>query len=118
MSEPVPPEIVTVFDRLRAIMLAGGGDQLVTKDAPGDLVVRSHMIDAKTGQPGWLGTVTIKKRYVAYHLMRLYVDPAPADHLSPALAKRRQGKTCFNFAAVDEALFEELAALTRTVNGG
>jgi hypothetical protein len=106
----------TVFDRLRAIMLAGGGDQLVTEDAPGSLTIRTRALDPKTGQPGWLGTVTIKKTYVAYHLMRLYEDPALAADLSPALAKRRQGKTCFNFTRVDEALFEELATLTRRAN--
>jgi hypothetical protein len=33
--------------------------------------------------------------------------------MSPALKKRMQGKACFNFTAVDEALFKELAALTR-----
>jgi hypothetical protein len=118
MSGPVPAEFATVFDRLRAIMLSVGRDQLVSRDDPGDLVVRHSTIDPKTGQPGWVGTVTIKKRYVAYHLMRLYEDPGPADHLSPALAKRRQGKTCFNFTKVDDALFEELVALTRLLNGG
>lgn len=117
MSESVPAEFASVFDRLRAIMLSGGGDGVVSRDEPGDLVVRDAAIDPKTGQPGWIGTVTVKKRYVAYHLMRLYENPAPAERLSPALAKRRQGKTCFNFAKVDDALFEELAALTRTVNG-
>jgi len=33
--------------------------------------------------------------------------------VSPELKKRMQGKTCFNFASVEEGLFGELAALTR-----
>ena len=32
--------------------------------------------------------------------------------MSPALKQRMQGKACFNFTSVDEALFTELAALT------
>lgn len=34
------------------------------------------------------------------------------QHISPDLKKRMQGKSCFNFASPDEALFNELAALT------
>jgi hypothetical protein len=33
--------------------------------------------------------------------------------MSPALKKRMQGKACFNFTAVDPALFDELADITR-----
>ena len=97
---------------LRAIMLAEAGGVLVTRDLPGDLQLRTPVIDAKTGEPGWFGTVTVKKSYVAYHLMPLYADPSLADGLSGALIKRRQGKTCFNLKRSDPALFAELAKLT------
>lgn len=103
----------TVHACLRAIMLAEAPHHVFATDSPGDLVVRTSAIDPKTGQPGWFGTVTIKKSYVAYHLMPLYKDPALADGLSDALTKRRQGKTCFNFKTVDEQLFAELQTLTR-----
>lgn len=108
---------VTIFDqvhaRLREIMLAAADGKVVTVDEPGNLVVRTADIDPATRQPGWFGTVTTKKSYVAYHLMPLYADPTLADGLSEALSKRRQGKTCFNFRKVDEPLFAELATLTR-----
>ena len=39
--------------------------------------------------------------------------PDLLDGLSPELKKRMQGKSCFNFKAVDKALFKELGALTR-----
>jgi hypothetical protein len=32
--------------------------------------------------------------------------------VSPALQRRKQGKACFNFTKIDEALFEELEQLT------
>lgn len=104
-----------VFAGLRGIMLAAAGDLAVARDEPGDLVVRTHEADPKTGEPGWFGTVTTKKSYVSYHLIPLYADPALADGLSDALARRRQGKTCFNFKQVDAGLFDELAKLTRRV---
>jgi hypothetical protein len=61
----------------------------------------------------WFAGVRRGKRYVSYYLMPIYVDPSLADGISPALARRRQGKSCFNFTAVDEALFAELEDLTR-----
>ena len=106
-------EFAETYARLRAIMLEAARSAAVTRDEPGALELRTQAIDPKTKQPGWFGAVTTKKSYVAYHLMPLYAAPALADGISPALAKRRQGKTCFNFKKPDEALFDELSALTR-----
>lgn len=105
-----------VYRALRQVMLDNAGDQIVVEDTPGSVVLRTHALDA-TGQPGWFGTVTIKKSYVAYHLIPLYEQPELGKAISAALAKRRQGKTCFNFAKPDEALFAELAALTARCAG-
>lgn len=99
------------FERLRALMLAAAPDMKVARDEPGSLELRTPEIDPKTRQPGWFGTVTTKKTYVAVHLMPLYTQPGLADGISPELAKRRQGKTCFNFKHVDDALFCEMNAL-------
>ncbi|MEE4329414.1 MAG: hypothetical protein V2J10_01000 [Wenzhouxiangella sp.] len=66
----------------------------------------------KNKQPLWFGGVQIKKRYVSYHLMPVYVNPDLLADLSPELRKRMQGKSCFNFTTVDEGLFSELADLT------
>ncbi|HET9344104.1 MAG TPA: hypothetical protein VFO05_00265 [Candidatus Limnocylindrales bacterium] len=61
----------------------------------------------------WFGAVRKGKRYVSYYLMPIYVEPKMLDDLSPELKKRMQGKSCFNFAKVDEALFTELNDLTK-----
>lgn len=106
-------DFATVFARLRSIMLKAAPDMVVTKDSAVALELRTSAIDPKTKQPGWFGTVTIKKSYVAYHLMPLYCEPRLAERISPELAKRRQGKTCFNFTRSDEALFSELERLTK-----
>lgn len=61
----------------------------------------------------FFGSVQIKKNYVSYYLMPVYVFPELLKGISPELKKRMQGKSCFNFTAVDEKIFSELAQLTK-----
>ena len=64
------------------------------------------------GKPwGYVAATRVGKRYVSFYLMPVYAVPELADGISPQLAARRQGKSCFNFTRVDEALFAELADL-------
>ena len=49
------------------------------------------------GQPLYFGSVRLGKAYVSFHLMALYMNPTLPETISPALRKRMQGKTCFNF---------------------
>jgi hypothetical protein len=44
--------------------------------------------------------------------MSLYLGAAPDGGLSPELARRRQGKSCFNFTRIDAGLFDELEEVT------
>lgn len=46
--------------------------------------------------------------------MPVYVNPRLLDGISPALRRRMQGKSCFNFRHTDNELFAELARLTRS----
>jgi len=65
------------------------------------------------GQPMWFGSVKVGKAYVSFHLMPLYMNPSLQKAVSPALKKRMQGKTCFNFQGVPETeLTKELEQLT------
>lgn len=50
--------------------------------------------------------------------MPVPATPGLAESMSPELKKRMQGKACFNFRKVDEALFAELDALTATAIPG
>jgi len=52
------------------------------------------------------------KAYASFHLMPVYAFPDLIDAASPQLRKRMQGKSCFNFSRVDEALMTELEDLT------
>jgi hypothetical protein len=60
----------------------------------------------------FVGAVQVKKNYVSFHLMPIYMFPELLSGLSVPLRKRMQGKSCFNFIAVDETLFAELQQLT------
>lgn len=106
----------SVFTALRTIMLEAGVGRVVACDEPGNLVLHVGSLDPKTDKPEWFGAVTVKKSYVSYHLIPLYNDPSLGLDLSEGLSKRRQGKSCFNFKAPDNALFAELAELTRRAN--
>jgi len=63
------------------------------------------------GQPMFFGSVRLGKAYVSFHLMPLYMCPALTKSVAPALKKRMQGKTCFNFKSDPEP--ELIAALRR-----
>lgn len=64
------------------------------------------------GHPLEFGSVRVGKAYVSLHLMPLYMCPVLNQAISPALKKRMQGKTCFNFKSVpDPGLIVELKQL-------
>ncbi|MBC2668513.1 hypothetical protein ACFOON_07225 [Novosphingobium piscinae] len=109
-------DLEPTFAALRALMLDAAADQVVASDQPGDLVLHGRATDPRSGKPVWFGAVTLRARYVAYHLFPLYADPALGAALSPALKRRQQGKSCFNFATLDPVLAAELAELTRQAN--
>lgn len=105
------PEFAEVFARLRALMLpyAHALEPVVDRDDEFSLNTTHVMAN---GSPLWFGGVEIKKRYVSYHLMPVYVHAELLEDISPGLKKRMQGKSCFNFTKADGALLEELAGLT------
>ncbi|MGO4885922.1 MAG: hypothetical protein ACLP59_34635 [Bryobacteraceae bacterium] len=65
------------------------------------------------GQPMYFASVRLGKAYVSFHLMPLYMNPPLTQTISPALKKRMQGKTCFNFKSdPDPDLLDQLRQLT------
>jgi hypothetical protein len=60
----------------------------------------------------WFGAVQIKKNYVSYHLMPVYMYKDLAEKIPDNLRKRMQGKSCFNFKTYDEDLFIEMEKFT------
>lgn len=60
----------------------------------------------------WFGAVQVKKNYVGYHLMPVYMYADLVKEIPIELKKRMQGKSCFNFKKIDKDLFRQLAELT------
>jgi hypothetical protein len=105
------PDLETVYARLRAILEPYAAKLDIKADTDAELYVDTrHRL--KNGKPLFFGAVQVKKRYVSYHLMPVYTDPGLLDGTSEGLTARMQGKSCFNFTQVDDALIAELAALT------
>jgi hypothetical protein len=99
-----------VHARLREILMRHRGDLVVTKDGPGGVTLEVPGLEGKPW--GYVAGTRVGKSYVSYYLMPVYASPELGASVSPGLAKRRQGKSCFNFTKVDETLLAELEDLT------
>ena len=65
------------------------------------------------GHPLQFGSVVVGKVYVSYHLMPIYMSPPLQKMVTPALQKRMQGKSCFNFKTeLEPELLNNLSSLT------
>lgn len=106
-----------VFERLRAILTPHARVLHANHDQP-DYYYLETKDKLYKGRPVFFAAVRKGKAYVSFHLMPVYADPEMRRSLSAALRKRMQGKSCFNFTAVDEERFEELRLLTaRSLEG-
>jgi hypothetical protein len=107
-----------IFARLRGILATHADRFSVTADTS-----QRYCLEGPIGPAtlrAWGGNVRrpqipvawveIGRTYVSFHLMAM--DPALRGGMSAELEKRMQGKTCFNFTAMDDALFRELEHLT------
>lgn len=61
----------------------------------------------------FFGSAQLKKNYVSFYLMPVYMYPDLLSNISPELKKHMQGKSCFNFKKVELKLFQELADLAK-----
>ena len=61
----------------------------------------------------FFASTQMKKNYVSFYLMPVYMYPDLLKDISPELKKHMQGKSCFNFKKVEPQLFKELADLTK-----
>ena len=101
-----------VFEQLKNIL----------KPYSRDLTVKTNTVDTyyldgpyseKWKKELFFGSTQVKKNYVSFYLMPVYMYPELLKDVSPELKKRMQGKSCFNFKKVEPELFKELAELTK-----
>jgi hypothetical protein len=104
------PSFEAVFHRLKPLLGNIPGAN-VTVDTPQDYALETPFAPQYRRRL-FLGAVQVKKNYVSFHLMPVYIFPELLEGLSPALRKHMQGKSCFYFKSIDETLIAELEELT------
>src|SRR5574338_128064 len=113
-------EFEVIFDRLKLILQKYSGRFTVNMDrkeafgfcapvGPATIKIWKGKLKKPVIPVAW---VEVRKAYVSYHLMPVYMNPVLQSTISKDLKARMQGKSCFNFKKVDEKVFRELEELT------
>ncbi len=106
-----------VFAALKPIVGVYEKKLSVKADTPVEYTVLTRSpspLPQHKGQPMYFASVRLGKAYVSFHLMPLYMCEEMTKQISPALKKRMQGKTCFNFRTLPDAeLMKDLKQLTK-----
>lgn len=100
------------FKALREILYRWAPPMDVAVNEPDHYCINTRHI-RKNRKPLNFGSVRVRKTYISFVVMPIYVNPELTESLSTRLRERQQGKTCFNFNAPDKALFAELKVLVR-----
>lgn len=108
---PTQNEFFLVFEHLRKL-LAPFEKKLTLKIDTMDTYYLDGPFSEKWKKELFFGSAQIKKNYVSFYLMPVYMYPDLLNGISPELKKHMQGKSCFNFKKVEPQLFKELAELT------
>ncbi len=105
-------EFPLVFEQLKAI-LKPFASQMTVKTDTNDTYYLDGPYSPKWKKEVFFASAQIKKSYVSFYLMPVYMYPRLLKEISPALKKRMQGKSCFNFKKMELDLFKELSDLTQ-----
>jgi hypothetical protein len=109
-------DFTEIFATLKPVLAKYAKRLTVKTDSPVEftlLTKSASPFHQHKGQPMYFGSIRLGKAYVSFHLMPLYMNPEMAQKVTPALKKRMQGKTCFNFKNdPDPELVADLKRLT------
>src|SRR3972149_1698318 len=109
---PSQTEFPIVFANLKAILIPFSSKLIVKADT-----AAGYSLDGPYSQKWkkelFFGAAQIKKNYVSFYLMPVYMYPDLLKNISPELKRHMQGKSCFNFKKIEPELFEELAELAK-----
>jgi hypothetical protein len=106
-------DFANTFAILRGMLKGQAARLIVTTDTSTDFMVASAEKKDRIGRPLFVAGVQIRKNYVSYHLMPVYMMPSLLKTLSPELKNRKQGKGCFNFKTIEPGMVKELSKLTK-----
>ncbi|CAG0960251.1 hypothetical protein ANRL2_00799 [Anaerolineae bacterium] len=109
---PGQTEFLLVFESLKDI-LKPYAEKLTVKTDTGDTFYLDAAYSEKWKKEIFFGSAQVKKNYVSFYLMPVYMYPDLLKNISPELKKHMQGKSCFNFKKIERPVFEELSQLTK-----
>ena len=109
---PTQNDFPIVFEELKNILEPYAKNLTITADTS-DSYSLDGPYSEKWKKQVFFGAAQVKKNYVSFYLMPVYMYPELLKHISPELKKRMQGKSCFNFKKVELDLFHELSDLAR-----
>ena len=101
-----------IFEQLKNILKPYAEKLTLKTDTPNIYYIDGPYSE-KWKKQLFFGSAQIKKNYVSFYLMPVYMYPELLKDISPELKKHMQGKSCFNFKRIEPDLFKELAELTR-----
>ena len=110
---PNQSEFPVVFESLKSI-LKPYAKKLNLKNDTSDSYYLEGAYSERWKKELFFGSAQIKKNYVSFYLMPVYMYPDLIKNISPSLKKHMQGKSCFNFKKVEPGLFDELNMLTKS----
>jgi len=87
-----------VFWRLKSLLTPYANRLVVTSDQPANYYLDTPYLD-KNNKRLFFGAVQVRKSYISFYLMPVYMFPGLLEGVSAGLRKRMQGKSCFNIAA-------------------
>ena len=107
-----PTDFPIVFAQLKNILQPFAPKLTITADTSSAYSLDGPYSE-KWKKELFFGSTQLKKNYVSFYLMPVYMYPDLLNDISPELKKHMQGKSCFNFKKVEPELFKELADLTK-----
>lgn len=105
-------EFPLVFESLKEILKPYAKKLTIKTDNP-NLFYLDAAYNEKWKKELFFASTQIKKSYVSFYLMPVYMFPDLLKNISPELKKHMQGKSCFNFKKIEKPLFDELSQLTK-----
>ena len=105
-------EFPIVFEALKSI-LKPYAKKLTVKVDTAEHYFLDGAYSEKWKKELFFASTQVKKNYVSFYLMPVYMQPDLLKNISPELKKHMQGKSCFNFKKIEKSLFAELSQLTK-----
>jgi hypothetical protein len=102
-----PGDLAAIEARLQAIL-----DPYRDRLEEGPIYGRVFLRRPGAKAHDWFAGVVVATAHVSFYMLPVHTYPRLLDCITDGLRKRKKGASTFNFSTIEDALFDELAALT------